>query len=153
MNFGVAIIQQHQAFASSPAVLDTAQLAPPAPLAPRTQRLASTCFGKRYDCGKHGTLSVKEIADIAGTSKTAVYNRLRADVSGEALCAPRWSRQSEIRRESPPRRHTLVAAFRLAALFADRVPTIEEIQAFRPMSRQNAQCWRQAIATAREASR
>jgi hypothetical protein len=118
------------------------------PLVP-ARRLASTCEGRRYDCGQHGTLSVKEIADLVGTSKTAIYKRLAANVRGEALCSRRWARQSEVRRESPPRRHTLAAAFKLAVMYPDHVPTVKEIQAFRPMSRQNAQCWRQAIATAR----
>lgn len=108
--------------------------------------------GQRFDCGRHGRLTVVQIARIAGTSRTAIYQRIRAGRTGEALCEPRWARQSEIRRASPPRRHVLAAAFQLAAMYPDRLPSVAEIQRFRPMSRQNAQVWRQAIATARRAA-
>src|SRR5690606_36920096 len=98
-----------------------------------------------YDCGKFGWLTAKQIAAIAGTSKTAIYKRLDAGVRGDALCDRRWANQSKVRRDSPPRRHSLVLALRIATLFPDRLPTLEEIKALRTMSDQNAQVWRQAI--------
>lgn len=108
--------------------------------------------GTIYDCGKHGCLTAQQIAHIAGTSKTAIYKRINADVRGDALCDRRWANQSKIRRNSPPRRHSLVLAFRIAILFPDRLPELHEIQQLRTMSVQNAQTWRQAIATARKAA-
>src|SRR5690606_10877108 len=46
--------------------------------------------GQRFDCGRHGRLTVVQIARIAGTSRTAIYQRIRAGRTGEALCEPRW---------------------------------------------------------------
>lgn len=91
------------------------------------------------------------IAHIAGTSKTAIYKRIKRGCKGEALCEGRWSRQKYLRRSSPPRRHVLVCALRIAAKWPDRLPSADEIQQVRPMSKQNAQVWRQALATARAA--
>lgn len=106
--------------------------------------------GTIYDCGKHGWLTALQIARIAGTSKTAIYKRINAGVRGDALCDRRWANQSKVRRNSPPRRHSLALALRIAHLFPDRLPEIHEIQQLRTMSPQNAQVWRQAIATARK---
>src|SRR5690606_38034750 len=64
--------------------------------------------GTTYDCGKHGWLTAKQIARIAGTSKTAIYKRIKTGATGEALCVRRWANQSKIRRDAPPRRHSLV---------------------------------------------
>jgi AcrR family transcriptional regulator len=102
-----------------------------------------------YDCGKHGWLTVAQIAAVAGTSKVAIYKRLKTNARGDELCQRRWANQSKIRKEAPPRRHMLVLAFQLAERFQDRIPSTEEIMQLRPMSAANANCWRQAIATAR----
>jgi AcrR family transcriptional regulator len=102
-----------------------------------------------YDCGSHGWLTVAQIAAIAGTSKVAIYKRLKANARGEELCQRRWANQSNIRKASPPRRHMLVLAFQLAERFPDRIPSPGELMQLRPMSLANANHWRQAIATAR----
>lgn len=117
--------------------------------AQQARRVAPTTI---YDCGKYGWLTAKQIAGIAGTSKTAIYKRVKANARGEALCDRRWANQSKVRNNSPPRRHSLVLALRIAVQFPDRLPTIEEVQALRTMSRQNATVWRQAIATAWKAA-
>lgn len=108
--------------------------------------------GILYDCGRHGSLTALEIARIAGTSKTAIYKRINTGTRGEALCVRRWANQSNIRRDAPPRRHSLVLAIRIAHQFPDRLPEIWEIKKLRAMSDKNAQIWRQAIATARKAA-
>lgn len=109
------------------------------------------CFTSRdtYDCGKFGVLTVREIAAIAGTTRAGIYRRIERGAKGEALCKPRYAALSNIRRVAPPRRHMLISMYKLVRLYPDRLPTTEEIQRIRPMSLQNAQTWRQAIADAR----
>lgn len=142
MNFGTASLgtpiehAMRQAEACAPAKRDEA-------------RNAASNAAMLLDCGPHGWLTVKQIAAVAGTSKTAIYKRLSEGARGAELCVRRWANQSRVRKASPPRRDMLVCAFRIATRFPDRLPTLEDIQAIRPMSRQNAQVWRQAIATAR----
>ena len=116
---------------------------------PDPRPLAAPARGDRYACGRYGKLTVAQIAEIAGTSKTAIFKRIKAGYRDEQLCAPRWSTLSSIRKLSPPRSHILVAAFVIAERYPNRLPTLAEIQRLRPMSKQNAQQWRQAIATAR----
>lgn len=105
---------------------------------------------RTYYCGpRHGYLSAKQIAAIVGCSPTAVHNRIRAGRSGLEIIAPKWTESSKVRKPTPPRRHVLVAAFKIADDFPASLPTVKQIQAIRPMSKHHAAIWRQAIATAR----
>ena len=123
---------------------------PPAPRPAVVDAAPALEAGATYDCGRHGKLTCAEIAAIAGTSKTAVYKRIHAGYRGEELCSKRWSRQSRVRSDSPPRRHMLVVAFKIALRFPDSLPTLAEVKQVRAMSDANAATWRQAIATARK---
>lgn len=105
--------------------------------------------GPRYDCGKHGHLTVTEIAMRLGMTRTAVQNRITKGWRGDRLMLPRHATRTEIRANRPPVKHMLVAALRIAHLFPDRLPTLAEIQAVRPMSEHYAVQWRQAISHAR----
>jgi hypothetical protein len=108
--------------------------------------------GPRYDCGEHGQLSVTEIAMRLGMTRTAVKNRIVKGWRGDRLMQPKHATRTEIRTNRPPAKHMLVAALRIAHQFPDRLPTLEEIQAIRPMSSHYAVQWRQAISHARAAA-
>lgn len=104
--------------------------------------------GKTYDCGERGKLTVRQIALLANLPKQAIQKRLAAGWTGERLCLPRYATRSDaISYRSPPR-HALLSAFKIAKRFPDRVPTIAEIKAVRPMSDRTAGYWRNAIAEA-----
>ena len=107
--------------------------------------------GKSYDCGPHGMLRVPEIAALAGLCADTVRYRIKAGLSGEALCAPAWEPLRN-RNLQPSGRHVAVVACKLGRAFPDRVPSITEIQAVRPMSRASAVRWRQVWREALEAA-
>lgn len=106
----------------------------------------------RYDCGKYGRLTVRQMALVAGMSKTAVHKRLDAGWSPERACSPKYGTRRTPRAPVPPKHHNLQAAFVIAQRYRDRLPTVEEIQAIRYMSKQHALMWRRAIAEARKAA-
>lgn len=137
MTFGAASMGQRVEQLAAP---------PPAAVVPCLHRGGGPVI---YDCGTYGWLTVAQIAVLAGTSKTAIYKRLLVGARGDELCQRRWASQSRIRKAAPPRRHMMVLAFQLANRFPDRLPSAEEIMQLRPMSLSHANCWRQAIATAR----
>lgn len=104
---------------------------------------------RRYDCGTHGMLTAAEIGRVADISKTCVNLRLKWGWEKERLVAPGHSTRSEIAKYRAPARSIMVAALKLAKAFPDEVPTTEQIQAIRPMGRQNAARWRKALMEAR----
>lgn len=114
------------------------------------RRLASTCFGPRYDCGKYGRLTVTEIALRLGMSRQAVLKRIEHGWRGERLLLPKHATRTEIRRNCPPPKRMLVAALRIAHRYPDRLPTLEEIKAIQPMSDHYALTWRQTISYVRK---
>lgn len=100
----------------------------------------------KHDCGRHGRLTVKQIAVTAGITPQAVTRRLRSGMKGEALCEPRNAfRTPKVRCLKP----VIRTAVKLARLYPDRVPTLDEIQQAHPMGTRNAVSWRQAFAEAR----
>lgn len=99
--------------------------------------------GRRFDCGKYGMLSAKRIAALTGTTTEAVWQRVKAGVTGEALCAPKYEALRGAKRKCT--RPTVVVAMKLARAFPDRVPTIAEIRRVHPMGERNAMRWRQAM--------
>jgi hypothetical protein len=107
--------------------------------------------GKSYDCGKHGSLRVPEIAALTGLCVDTIRYRIKAGLTGEELCAPAWEplRNRNLKASS---RHVVVVACKLGKAFPDRVPSIPEIQAVRPMSRASAVRWRQVWREALEAA-
>lgn len=111
---------------------------------------APSIRGVTYFCGeKHGYLTVRQIAAVVGCSGTAILNRIRLGRKGKDLVAPKWDELKHGRRPSPPKRHMMVTALRIADAFPSSIPTTKQIQAIRPMSQHHALVWRQAIATAR----
>lgn len=109
--------------------------------------------GHTFDCGKHGKLTVRQIALLANLPKQTIQKRLNAGWQGERLCLPRYATRCEAISYRAPPRHALLSAFKIAKRFPDRVPTIAEIKAVRPMSDRTAGYWRSAIAAAhREAA-
>lgn len=100
--------------------------------------------GAQHDCGKHGQLTVGQIAKVSGISVDAVRFRVNAGWKGEALCAP-YRSQDKRKRDSGCRNPAVLTAVRLALAFPNRAPTTKEIMAIRPMSRGCASRWRQAF--------
>jgi hypothetical protein len=97
----------------------------------------------KYDCGRHGRLTVKQIAITAKITPQAVTRRLRSGMRGEALCEPRNAfRTPKVRCLKP----VIRTAVKLARLYPDRIPTLDEIQRAHPMGTRNAVSWRQAFA-------
>jgi hypothetical protein len=97
----------------------------------------------KYDCGQHGRLTVKQIAVTAKITPQAVTRRLRSGMKGEALCAPRDAfRTPKVRCLKP----VIRTAVKLARLYPDRPPTLDEIQQAHPMCLRNAVNWRRAFA-------
>ena len=106
--------------------------------------------GTRHDCGKHGKLTVGQIAKVAGVSVYAVRFRVNAGWKGEELCAPYRSHDKR-KSDSGCRNPAVLTAVRLALAFPNRAPTTKEIMSIRPMSRGSASRWRQAFRDALEA--
>lgn len=104
---------------------------------------------RTYDCGKHGRLTVRQIADVAGITVHGVQVRLRRGWKGAQLCL----HVSESRRIGWRKRGcsspVMVLAVRLALAFPDQLPTADQIRAAHPMTRDNATRWRSAIRDAR----
>lgn len=46
------------------------------------------CEAKRYDCGEHGLLTVKQIAALVGVCESTIYQRTRSGIRGADLLAP-----------------------------------------------------------------
>ena len=104
---------------------------------------------KLINCGKFGRLSIPQIAVVAGVTDPAIRQRIRRGWNGEQLCEPIGERPNAKRGEI--RVPTMLTAVQLARQFRDRVPTVQEIRKAKPMSREAAVRWRQAIRTAFEA--
>lgn len=104
---------------------------------------------RKYDCGKHGKLTVSQIARLAGTTNKAIYQRIKRGFVGERLCELKYEGRRKIRR--PCSNPTILIAVRLANAFPDRVPTAKEIAEVHPMSEGNAMRWRRAFAEVRAA--
>lgn len=90
----------------------------------------------RVDCGRHGVLAVAEIARLAGIDPDTVRKRMRAGMTGEALCAPRG--RGEYRELHGACDPTILLAVKLAMHFHGRRPTIDAVMKVQPMSRQKA---------------
>jgi len=100
--------------------------------------------GRRFDCGRYGKLSAKQIAQMTGLTREGVWQRVKAGFKDEDLCMPRHEGQRKPREVC--RRPVVVVAMKLARAFPDRVPTLAEIQKVHPMHSRNAMRWRQALA-------
>ncbi len=101
-----------------------------------------------FDCGRHGHLSRRQIALMAGISYHAVCVRLSSGWKGAQLCQKPGDRPNAKRGEI--RLPTILAAVKLARRFRDRLPSVEEIRRAKPMSQAAAIRWRQAIRVALE---
>ncbi|MFD0738268.1 hypothetical protein ACFQZQ_03055 [Lysobacter koreensis] len=98
--------------------------------------------GKLHACGRHGKLTARQIADLAGVCVETIRARIKAGVVGPSLVAPAWdSKRGQVKAQC--RRPALLTACKLARAFPDRVPNTREIQALQPMSRSSALRWQQ----------
>lgn len=106
----------------------------------------SPVTAKKYDVGYGEMLTVREIANVLGTSYGVVRARITKGWTGEQLLTPVGDR----RRKSVPRTKTSVMAYTLALKFGRRVPTTKEIMDTYPMAESTAMYWRNAIKIALE---
>jgi len=104
---------------------------------------AAKAFGKRHNCGRHGDLTVAQIARLTGLAKASIRERITNGVSGADLCAPAKA-NCRRRTDKPIHRPATVTALALAIEFGRRVPTWQEIQRVHPMSKDAAKRWRRA---------
>lgn len=109
---------------------------------PLIQGTAKRAAGKRYDCGRSGRLTVRQIAEIVGIAEESVHNRIRVGYRGERLLAPKRAGLREVR-VARTDRPAILTALKLARRFPDRVPSVQEVQAVRPMDKRSACRWRQ----------
>ena len=106
----------------------------------------SPVTAKKYDVGYGEMLTVREIANVLGTSYGVVRARITKGWTGEQLLIP----VGERRGKSKPRTQTAVVAYVLATRFKRRIPTTEEIKDTYPMAESTAMYWRNAIKIALE---
>jgi hypothetical protein len=105
---------------------------------------AAVRTGRRFDCGRYGKLTAKEIARLAGMTREGVWQRVRHGVKGADLCAPKHESKRHAKEKcSKP---VVSIAVKLARAFPHKVPTLREIQQAHPMCERNAMRWRQAFA-------
>ena len=109
-------------------------------------RRPSPATARRFDCGRHGELTVRDICKVSGQRESTIYARIRKGWSGEMLVASKQPSRAPGR----PRTNTMVVACRLglAAAEAGRLLTTREIQQVHPMARQAAERWRCALRAA-----
>lgn len=88
------------------------------------------------DCGEAGKLGVAEIARRAGVDPDTIRKRMREGVKGAALLAPKGRGTHRVPQGAAE--PTMLTAARLALHFGERRPTVDEIMAVQPMSRQTA---------------
>lgn len=93
---------------------------------------------RKYDCGKYGRLTRSQIATIAGISRAAVGQRIKAGYMGERLCV---RQKAGIAKRGVVCRQTMLVAAKIAREFPDRVPTIREIRMVHPMAESTARNW------------
>ena len=102
---------------------------------------------RKWDCGKYGHLTAKEIASVAGITREGVWQRIRVGgVKGAALCAPKHDGLRVVR--EPCSKPVVKIAVKLARAFPDSVPSVAAIRKVHPMCARNAMRWRQALAEA-----
>lgn len=124
------------------------------PLAPTLGRkvLPSGRRGGRpahlHNCGRHGNLSLKQIARIAGVTPEAIRGRIGMGWKGELLCSPIGPRPNHRRGEI--RLPTMLTAARIALQFRGQCPTVAAIRAAHPMTKKAAERWRLVFMKAME---
>ena len=145
MTFGSASIGTHVATAMRQAEAQ-------ALLQPSCKKRSAAGGGpaKRYDCGRHGILTVKQIAKKAGITNEGVHARIRRGGKGEALCRSKPTARRIGFRRRTCNRPLLLTAVRLAVAFPNGMPTVAEIRDVYPMSATAAGRWRSAIRDIRE---
>lgn len=98
---------------------------------------------KLYDCGKHGKLTARQIADRAGISVFTVYDRVRRKWPPADLAEPAHALQRQ--KADIPRMPCVITAVRIARAFPNRVPSVREIRAVAPMCVVAARRWQRAL--------
>jgi hypothetical protein len=104
---------------------------------------------KRYDCGRYGRLTAKEIATASGLTIHGVFNRIYAGFEGDELVSARHDSLRVTRERCT--KPTMSLAMKLAKKFQAGIPTVAEIRKAHPMCKRNAQRWRQAMVDAKKA--
>lgn len=102
----------------------------------------------RHDCGRHGKLTLKQIARIAGVTPEAIRGRIGMGWKGELLCSPVGPRPNHRRGEI--RLPTMLTAARIALHFRGQCPTVAQIRAAHPMTKKAAERWRLVFMKAME---
>lgn len=97
-----------------------------------------------HTCGAHGSLTVEQIAKLAGVSARTIRSRVRRGARGEALVVGKFR---PLRGPTTP---VIGIACRLAIRFPGRVPSVDEIRKVRPMSLAVAYRWQRAWRAALE---
>ena len=111
---------------------------------------------KRHDCGHHGLLTAREISAISGVCESAIHQRIRNGVSGEALADPKSTTRPRgeaytVRDAGVPATTgiTRVAvAVSICRRFPDAPPTVDLLRREYGMSRATAYRWRAAFVDA-----
>lgn len=131
------------------------RVSPPIAL-PKALREWPGKHARRHDCGQHGRLTVHEISQLSGVSKSRIYNRIRQGVQAEALCAKAVlaSTRARKRTQSHDYRdncdlHVAMACqaqvgIRLALRYGRHAPTAAHLMADYGMSRATAYRMRRA---------
>lgn len=109
-------------------------------------RRRTGCHVRFHDVGNGEMLTTREIAERIGGTPHNVRARLAKGWTGVELLLPLRRR----RKVGLPRVHTQVVAYKLAAEFQGKRPTVKRIIEIHPMSRSDAAYWRNAILIAQE---
>lgn len=107
---------------------------------------------RRHDCGEHGWLTAREIAEHTGLTETTIHNRIARGIKGAALLAPhdRFASRARARTQWTDKgMHTagtitLAVALRLVRMFPDHPPSVQQLQDKFGVCRATAYRWRAA---------
>jgi predicted DNA-binding transcriptional regulator AlpA len=121
------------------------------PLAPwpEKDRRRRNYSAKKFCCGAHGRLTVKQICAISGMTNSAIRNRISSGFRGDALVAPRLAlggrRKCDLYTDKPCQ-STIELAVKLARAYPTKPPTVRRLISAYGMSRATAYRWVQRLA-------
>lgn len=85
---------------------------------------------KQYNCGRHGRLTVRQIAYRTGLGEAQVRQRISAGTRGDDLLVPHVprNRRQQFTTRCAEAAGTYVIAFLLARDFSGRTPGVDQLQ-------------------------
>lgn len=102
-----------------------------------------------HNCGPHGHLTVRQIAELVGCDRRAIYLRIENGVTGIDLCRPlsiyhggAWKPE---RAPSTIGNMTIAMAVSISRRWPKRAPTVAELREHYGMHRATAYRWRAAF--------